>query len=164
MSYSTLCAVYRTTATGLVEYRNAWGTGPLIWDYLSKRYLRRALSWMADDEALWNLATNMDVPAPLRACHALTFDRAIVPLGSASEMATLLRAGEEILSKHAPDCVNHFGLIADDLGKIKLRKNALGFGLNCTSVSDVWLYGAWPGKPKKEAFDCFKYAQLGERS
>ncbi|WP_010517873.1 hypothetical protein [Komagataeibacter oboediens] len=162
MSYSTLCAVYRTTATGLAEYRNSWGTGPLIWDYLSKRYLGHKKSWMLLDNALWDLATDMNVPASLRACHAITFDRGIVPFEYAQKMADLLRSGSEILSKGAPDHVNHFSSIADDLGKIKLRKNALGFGLNCTSVSDVWLHGAWPGKPRKEAFDCFKYARLGE--
>jgi hypothetical protein len=154
MSYSTLCAIYKTVATGLREYRNGWGTGPAVWDYLSTKYL--GTSWgLRGDDRLWKLARDASVPLPVRACHAFTFDGAVIPRDKLSEMADLLQEGAAILEAASPDRVNHFRAIADDLRKLKLHPRAVGVGLNCTSVSDVWPREAkhWAHKP----WDCYAY-------
>lgn len=136
MSYSTLYAVYRTTATPLFEYRNAWGTGPVIWDYLQKRYLPSdSKNWIFGEPRLWDLATDPSVPLSLRACHAITFDFAMVPSDYLKQFAELLIEGGQILEG---DTVNHFPEIGRNLRDLRLPKRAIGVGLNCTSVSDSW--------------------------
>jgi hypothetical protein len=159
MSYSTLYAIYRTTATDLREYRNSWGTGPLIWDFLCQRYLDMPGWSLTNDARLWKLAVDPSVPAGLRACHVLTFDYALVSREMLPDMAALVAEGAALFADFAADRANHFPAIAADLASIKLSKKAIGAGLNCTSVADTWgQQGRHWGKP----FDCFAYINSGK--
>lgn len=154
MSYSTLYAIYKTKAAEVSEYRNGWGSGPIIWDYLSKEFLGLPGWSFSNDSGLWGLAIDPKVPLGLRACLAITLDYAMVLAKDAKIMAEAIRQGGFVMDKFAPDRVNHFPRIAHDMSETKLDKRAIGFGLNCTSVSDTW------GQKKKywgKPFDCYAY-------
>lgn len=155
MSTSALCAVFKTKAVELAEYRNGWGTGPLIWDYLSKCYLD-SKGWHTAGDELWRLSKDESVPFSLRAAHVMTFDQALVRPGDLQSFGCLIEEAATVLSDWNPDYVNHFAAIASDLKSARLDRRALGVGLCCTSVSDAWR--SWPGiKAGKRPFDCFAY-------
>jgi hypothetical protein len=157
MSYSTLYAVFRTKASALEEYTNGWGTGPLVWGYLNEKFLSRERhEWGGgnNDGKLWGLATDPRVDLALRACLAMTFDYAVVPRAHLKEMGELLQKGGEILAAHTPGYVNHFPQIGKNMTSLKLDSRAVGVGLNCTSVGDIW--SEWV-PARKQAFDVWGY-------
>ena len=65
MSTSDLYLVYKTTATHFAEFRNGWGSAPILWGYLSETYLGRPWS-MLDDSELWDLVDDTRVAPSLR--------------------------------------------------------------------------------------------------
>lgn len=154
MSYSTIYQVFRTKSSPICEYRNAWGTGPAIWNYLSKKYLGLD-GWspfLEGDGGLWALARDERVPLALRACHAITFDYALTPRDKLKEMGALVAEGGRMIEDGAH--VNHFAAIGSHLAELKLDRRAKGVGLNCTSVSDTWGQEA---KYWREPWDCYAY-------
>jgi hypothetical protein len=159
MSYSTLYTLFKTTYRATKEYRNSWGTGPLIWSYLNERYLHRdRWAWTAaNDGRLWGLAREETVPLCIRMAHVVTFDRALIPIDKAKYVGNLLIEASDILKKYSPDYVNHFASIGNDLIKERPDKRAIGFGLNCTSVSDVWHEHYRSNMPFGESFNCVDY-------
>lgn len=156
MSTSSLHAIFKTVATELREYRNGHGTGPAIWGHLEQHYLGGdRFRWFSSDDKLWKLARDERVPLCLRACHVFTFDGAVIPPDKLAPMAELLAEGGRIIGESAPEYVNHFPTIASDLASLRLHHRAVGVGLSCTSVSDMWPRHArqWPRKP----WNCYAY-------
>ncbi|WP_282265515.1 hypothetical protein [Stenotrophomonas sp. PS02298] len=155
MSTSALCAVFKTKAVPVAEYRNGYGTGPVIWTYLSDRYLG-GRNWGSAGGELWALAKDESIPFSLRAAHAMTFDQALVRPTDCLSFACLIEEAAAILEQWNPEYVNHFGAIASDLKGIQLDHRALGMGLCCSSVADVWR--SWQGiKTGRRPVDCLAY-------
>lgn len=143
MSTSDLYRVYRTTASRVAEFRNGWGTAPLLWDHLSANFAG-GRKWIFEAEYLWPLANDERVPNALRLAHAFTFDGAVCPINRTSEFAD---ACDEVATTCAKDgYVNHWAAVAAELRKAKARARQIGWALSCTSVNDVWC--TWKGDPK----------------
>lgn len=156
MSTSDLYRVYRTKTTHLAEFRNGWGTAPLLWEYLSERFIGAEYRWCFDagkDRRLWDLATDERVPRSLRLAHAFTFDRGICPLTRVGELAD---ACDEVGATCAKEQhVNHWAAVAKVLREARAKPRQLGWALSCTSVNDVWM--EWKGEPKP--WDIFSVLQ-----
>jgi hypothetical protein len=152
MSYSTLYKVYKTKVTTLKEYRNGWGTAPVIWDYLEAKYLESKTSIWTDAQPLWGLWKDQRVPKSLRMIHLFCMDGAIIRIENITEAAALILEGAKILKAEYPERVNHWADIANDLFSLQglKDKRLQGIGLNGTSVHDVWNDGDMP-----KLFDCF---------
>ena len=156
MSNSALCAIFKTKVSAVTEYRNGWGTGPMIWSHLRSKFLigQPKRMWGEDDTALWELGRDKSVPLCLRACHVITFDRAFTPVCDMPAMSALVAEGGAILRAAYPGAVNHFPQIAKDMATLKLDPRSVGVGLCCTSVSDPWR--GW--RPSQgEPWDCYEY-------
>lgn len=160
MSYSTLYKVYKTKVRTLKEYRNGWGTAPVIWNYLEAKYLKSKSSIWTDAQPLWGLCKDQRVPKSLRMIHLFCMDGAIIKIENIAEAAALILEGSKILKAEYPDRVNHWGDIANDLLSLQglKDKRLQGIGINATSVYDVWHGGAMP-----EVFDCFRDLQSNDK-
>lgn len=80
MSYTTVIRVWPGEKSETAEeFRNAWGSGPVIWNDMAIRYLRTVpYGYMACIEKLWPLANREDIPLHHRAVLAMTYDRMYV--------------------------------------------------------------------------------------
>lgn len=148
MSYSTIYRIFRTTATSYADFRNGWGTAPLLWDYLAKTFIGSRFTFFdySRDNLLWDLAKDSRVARDLRLAHAWTFDRALCPLGRAIEMANACDVVAVQCAKE--DHVNHWAALAVALREAKAKPRQIGWGLNGTSVSDVWQ--EWAGRNDRQ--------------
>lgn len=138
MSYSTLHRVYKTKAPEFAEYSNGWGSAPVLWEYLCKRYLHSNM-WMADagssDSKLWKLTHDLEIPYDLRLCLAFTFDTAYC---TEENLAKLADACEFTYAVCYTRGVSHWKSIATDLRSHKFKFRQIGVSLGCTSVSNPW--------------------------
>lgn len=161
MSTSALYRVSKTTATELHEYRNGWGSGPVIWDLLEEKHLKRGGRGFGDDKQLWALAQDERVPLAWRLVHAFCFDGAVVTPAGLNELADACREVYEETQPLWPDRVNHWLKIGEDLRALAGVKigRSLGYGLTCTSVSDIWADYCWSKGKTYKPFDCVAYAK-----
>lgn len=158
MSYATLYAVSKTCIREVAEFRNGWGTAPILWDRLSRDYLDRRWPSMGDSEIdeLWQLSQDPRVPLDWRIAHTMTFDGALIVPERISRAAEACRAVAPLLPE---DRVSHWEALADTLQAYQLRgPSILGLGLTCTSVADHWIAGGPPGK-RTDLFDAVTHAE-----
>jgi hypothetical protein len=166
MSYSTLWAVYRTTATEIAEYGNSWLSAPPLWNFLWREYVNRNDTGYPVSEArmkpLWDLAADSRVPLDLRIAHAMTFDHAIVKARDFRKVEEALRAVYGILQRGGACPNSHWWAVGTAIGDLKgkLPKKAIGVGLGCTSVSDDWNhYREKHGRVDYRIWDAVEYAK-----
>jgi hypothetical protein len=76
MSYSTIYKIYRTKAVPFAEFRNGWGSGPILRDSLAKVHLNSENEWITQYKRVWELFYNPAVPLHRRIALAFTFDYA----------------------------------------------------------------------------------------
>lgn len=158
MSESTLYEVFLTKVSMIEEFKNGYGTGPAIWDYLAKTYLGRpdGLGYGGDDKPLWALARDPRVPLEQRIVHTMTFDHAIITPDTIREAALACIMVAPLICENR---VNHWAEIGTVLGDYKIRDKRLqGIALNCTSVSDQW-QGVVPKTLKGKIIGVVEYAK-----
>jgi len=157
MSTSDLYLIFRKSVRHLKEYRNGWGSGARIWTFMQNRYLPGSRNWIhGNNQALWDLAKDQSVPLHQRLCLAFTFDQSACPIERMAELGEAMKTMGRECDDDEPNSVNHMPKIGADLcelAKEKLDHRAIGIGLECTSVNDLWLQ--WKGDPKP--FDIFAY-------
>lgn len=174
MSSSTIYRVYGSKVRALGDLRNSWGTAPPLWDMLGYRFLgldRPVLVAGPDAmQALWSLALNQRVPEHLRITFAFTLDRSVILQRDVKEAAKAFHATHaEILAEPprqsrysdeptGPWTWTHWPAIAKAITSTKPLTHQVGWGLTCTSVSDVW--NAWQeAKGQPAAFDALTYVR-----
>lgn len=138
MSYTTVIAVWPGEKSGeLKELRNAFGSAPVIWDYMANRYLGHG--WMFDNDKLWPLAKRLDIPFHLRAVLAMTYDNMIVLRANYARAAECIR---QYLNEYPVDenRVNHWPAIAE---LFESNPDCPAIGLWCTSVCENPFAGEW---------------------
>ena len=93
MSYTTVIRVWPGKKSETAEeFRNAWGSGPVIWNDMAIRYLRTAPhGYMACIDKLWPLANREDIPLHHRAVLAMTYDRMYILKEHYSRAAEYIR-------------------------------------------------------------------------
>jgi hypothetical protein len=152
MSTTTLYKVYKRSTIGLEEFDNGNLSARPLWDYLAKTYLGWGDDWQhtkspEDDKALWRLARDRRVPRPLRLCHAMTFDHAVIPPHGFREASDVcFEVGTTLLRN------SHWAGIGTAIGRVVHAEPdplLCGIALNCTSVNDIW----WNRKNLKATYD-----------
>ncbi len=149
MSYTSVYAIRLGQSAEVIdELRNAWGSAPVIWDAMCKRWLDRE-SWLGDDQALWGLALDKRVPECERAVLALTYDRAFV---KAEDMGKAIGHIEEFLERNPVDDtrVNHWPQIVTIMKDLMIRGEGVAFHMTSVSSDDYW-QGDW--NDEKEEYD-----------
>lgn len=168
MSYTTIKALWPGEKhEDYRELRNSWGSAPVIWDALTKRWLP-GKQWLScaggSDNSLWNLCDDQRLPLHQRAVLMMTFDRAYVAKANYSRAAQDIRAFLRDLPPPAQN-VNHWPEIAT-LFESDPDIPALGF--HHTSVSEDPFQG--PYNEEADDYDapdwskCYEiYAELEAR-
>lgn len=140
MSYTTIKAIWPGEKhEDLEEIRNSWGSAPLIWRALGKRYLGNESAWGSGPKSFWALYKHQDIPAALRAVLMMTFDRAYVErkdyARAASDIEEFLRIFPQPEGR-----ANHWPRIAEIF---RNDPDIPAIGLHCTSVSEDPFQGLW---------------------
>lgn len=149
MSYTTLYILNQKSTTYQKEYSNSGVSAPLVWDYLSIKYLglkRMPLGYSSDKEQdlqrLWDLAVDPRLSEDEVVVHRMTFDNEYVPIHLFQMAADSCRIFfSKSLAELGRERENHWYSIGDDLERLtekKLNRFARGACLGCTSVSDPW--------------------------
>jgi hypothetical protein len=146
MSTSDLYKVYKTKAKHVAEYRNGWGTGPVLWDYLCVNHLGLPdMDWLINSShhPMWALKVDKGIHRNMRLVHAMCHDHVIISKELMPAVADACDYVYKYTHELFPNKANHWAEIAEDLRKIKVDKRCLGVGLSCTSVCDNWI--SWKG-------------------
>lgn len=138
MSDTTVIAVWPgEKCVEMEELRNAWGSAPVIWDDMAKRYLNGTY-WSCIDK-LWPLPKRQDIPFHLRAVLAMTFDNMIVHRANYARAAQCIR--QYLVDFPAAEKkVNHWPFLAE---LFESNPDCPAIGLWCTSVCENPFAGEW---------------------
>ena len=144
MSYTTVLAIHpNEKIEELFELRNAWGSAPVIWDCMAKKYLDMSSFMMATlkdkGESLWSLCNNTSIPAHHRNVHIMTMDRAYIEKKDFKRAASDIR---KFLVDFKVDLqrVSHWNEIANFL---ESNPECPAIGFHMTSVSENPFLGDW---------------------
>ena len=159
MSYSTLQAIWPGERhENIVEYRNSWGTSPIVWDVFCERYLRLGKHWWLLEgtktpNPLWDAWKRDDIPKGHRAVLLFTLDNVYVKKDDYRRFAKDLREfldGAMISANH----FNHWPLIAQ---RFEMEPDYPALALWCTSVTpDPW---NGPYVEDREDYDPFDWSR-----
>lgn len=144
MSYSTL---YSVPESGQIEnykeYRNGWGTAPVIWDHIIDKYkLKGEHEYSLMPSVMKKLfdminETHEKILPWERVCLALTCDRMILKRENFFKASDALEKFHT--ATHSPERVNHLLQISKDLIELAKDDSVYGACFIWTSVSDdVW--------------------------
>jgi hypothetical protein len=119
------------------EYRNGWGTAPLIWDYLARKYAN-APHWLRVVERFWAPLGSPDRieigDADDRLLLHLTFDAVLLPRDEFVRAADIVE--HRLLPTVPENYANHWPAIIGLWRRYRTDPLVLGWGLYATSVSD----------------------------
>ncbi|HEX7909949.1 MAG TPA: hypothetical protein VF534_17915 [Paraburkholderia sp.] len=129
----------------IAELRNGHGSAPVVWAKMFTRYVGGGFSrypdseYMFRTEELWPLWKRMDIPKPLRAVLAITYDHVIVTRANYTRAAADVR---EFLSAFPvdPERVNHWPRIAEIF---ESNPDCPAIGFRWTSVCEDPFNGDW---------------------
>ncbi|MCP0917812.1 hypothetical protein MUB04_14850 [Acinetobacter indicus] len=125
----------------LESYQNSHGSAPVIWNFLTQRFLNKSSYHLLDeDKELWGLSKRSDVPKAYQQVMKMTYDYAVI----LSEDIPQAIADIETILKEFPlptNRVNHWAQIAEDLQKHNTKGKYVGFGFCMTSIGDSFFYG-----------------------
>lgn len=142
MSYTTIVHIFLGNR---IEYgpelSNSWGSAPVVWDAIGKKYIGHDFSFMYNDkvEKLWKLYSSQDIPIHQRVVLMMTFDRAYVLKKDYSRAARDIRLFLEDFPQDT-SVANHWPSIAD---YFESDPDVPAIGLWCTSVSENPFNGRW---------------------
>ena len=144
MSYTTMIHVFPGEKIECdVEFKNSWGSGPLIWDTLVKKYIDATngnyLFRNETTDKLWKLWNNASVPFHHRAVLMMTFDGAYV---SKANYRRAARNIHDFLSDfpEVSEGVSHWSVIEKIF---ESDPNVPGIGFWLTSITDNPFRGKW---------------------
>lgn len=150
MSYSTLILFRDNIATPDIEMTNSWGTGPMVWDSLAKKYKNEIYSNNEPKNGLfqnwtdlWEAADNGDISLIWwedAACHFMG-DNNIIEPDSKDILIEALKIFDCEYNCSENKRVSHLTTIANRLEEIKFKID--GIGIWCNSiVENPWvIYG-----------------------
>ncbi len=124
----------------IAELRNGWGSGPVVWNELSKRYLRTGdFEYMHKLDKLWPLWHDLSIPLAYRAALMMTYDRMYVLKKDYARAAADIR---KFLTDFpiGATTANHWPAIA---ALFESEPEYPAIALWCTSVSENLFDGPW---------------------
>lgn len=139
MSYSQMKAVFLGDRVEVLEeFRNSYGTAPVIWGALSEKYLGTS-NWLFAGDELWTIHKRADTPMPHRRVMMMTYDNMVVL------KKDYKKAAQDIwffLQDFPPksDWVNHWPRIAEIF---ESDPDIPAIGFHFTSVNDDPFNGPW---------------------
>lgn len=158
MSTTDLYVINGKSVSHVAEYRNGWGSGPAVWDYLSERFIpEKPIYTLSADhmKKVWALGRDERLKECERLVLLMTGDNAYVPVHALKRAGDLCIEFADLSEDGAR--ANHWRAIGEDLKRLaagKLNRHARGAALSCTSVCDPWIDGAktalekaWPVFP-----------------
>lgn len=145
MSTSDLYVINGKSTRHFAEFRNGWGSAPIAWDHLARKYLGGVPSFsLSEDRYLqvWDLASGTRIKPYEKVVLMMTFDRAYVPIPHLNEAGKACeRFGAECGDGGHANHWQAIGLALREAATKKLGRHARGLCLSCTSVSNAW---GWP--------------------
>ncbi|WFW62035.1 hypothetical protein NFJ76_08775 [Citrobacter freundii] len=141
MSYTTVIYVWpgeRSVEMG--ELRNAWGSGPVIWNDMAMRYVGVSRhGYMSCIDKVWPLANQSNIPFHHRAVLAMIYDRMYVLREHYQKAAECIRL---YLADFPVDetLVNHWPALAE---LFEINPDCPAIGLWLTSVCENPFNGEW---------------------
>lgn len=159
MSCSTLQAIWPGEKhENIVEYRNSWGTAPIVWDAFCERHLKLEKHWWllrggTVPNPLWDAWKQEDIPESHRAVLLFTLDHIYVLKKDYRRFAKDLRQflDDTLISANH---VNHWPLIAQ---RFEMEPDYPAMSLWCTSVVDDPWNG--PYNKEKDDYDPFDWSK-----
>ena len=144
-----------TEDVDIEQLRNSWGSAPVIWNVMAKKYLKTD-SWAGYTDKLWPLYRDEQIPAYLRAVHLFTFDRFYV---SKKDYARLAKDIRQFVADFPTDAtqVNHWPRIATLL---ESDPDYPAIGLYCTSVAEDPWKGPW--NEESEEYGSFDWSTAND--
>ncbi len=159
MSCSTLLIINKKRKLeSVAEYKNAYGSAPLIWSYLTKKYLKSD-SYFAVTDKLWKLIDDHRLSRDEKLCLIFTFDYFTASKKHIDVFAGALENIGTKAKEEFPSFANHLSAIAGDLRKLN-KLDFSRFCFNCTSVADIWFE---PNVLKKAWWAHKEYSELVEQ-
>lgn len=152
MSYTSILKLWPGTvrsAEVLREFPNSYGSGPLVWCVMGRRWLGfKQSGWLFDKEGrIWQLAHDRAIPERQRAVLAMTFDKAYIAAEHYERAVVDIRAFlTDFAATINPDHANHWPAIADLL---EVRPDCPAIGFNITSVAESLWQGEWNDKTEE---------------
>ncbi len=144
MSATIIYALNSKSTTQLKTFRNGWGSAPVLWDYLSEKYLGLDGMPFRENELqrLWDLAQDRRLTAEERICHMITFDRAFVPVKHLDAVGdACMTVYAAMPAKYRGGRVNHWygiGSLCTTLVERRFHHRCRGVCMAPTTVSDHW--------------------------
>ena len=125
------------------EMGNGWGSSPVIWGYLCKKYIGPQSIWLMDLPKIESKEILARMDPKDRFLFYMTCDRTVLPRAEFLRAATLIEAVPIELNQvsHWPSLVKVLRARAED-------ERVLGFGIQATSVSDN-LWEQWSEKEER---------------
>ncbi|WP_414466538.1 hypothetical protein [Klebsiella aerogenes] len=141
MSHTTIIRVWPGEKSETAEeFRNAWGSAPVVWNDMAMRYLDAPNhGYMSCIDNIWPLAKRVDIPLHHRAVLAMTYDRMYVLREHYHHAAECIKL---YLADFPPDemHVNHW----PDIARIfRGQPDCPAIGMWCTSVCGNPFQGEW---------------------
>lgn len=125
----------------LESYQNSHGSAPVVWNFMSKRYLGVEHYYQLDsDELLWATSRNDAIDLAHRKVMVMTYDRAVILSEHVDQAVKHIHAflsEFQFPSNH----VNHWAQIAEDLEKHNQKGKYLGFGFCMTTIGETFFEG-----------------------
>jgi hypothetical protein len=124
----------------LMNLRNSWGSAPVVWDFMTKRYIGPNAVWLMTATAgdLWKLTERQDIPQHHRNMLRMTYDNVVVYKKDYAKAASDIRAWLADLIGY--DGVNHWDTIA---ALFESNPDIPAIGFHWTTVNcDPW-NGEW---------------------
>lgn len=114
---------------------NAFGSVPVIWDYMCRKYVSPNSVWLVDIMKFWEDAIlQAKLSVDDRFLLAVTGDQVLTPREEFGRLAELLRA----LPKGDLTRVSHWPDIADVLVALSDDETILGMGMAQSNSSNLW--------------------------
>lgn len=150
MSYTSLYGVPLQGCLRTVsEYRNGWGSAPVIWDFIWDKYLRTreteknyesAMHPNGNLQKICDMANEGKLLEYERICVHLTYDRCIIRKEDFAKVSDALDT--MYLATYNGVHVNHLKAISSDLRDSDKWNDYIGCCFRHTSVGDEWtVYG-----------------------
>lgn len=123
----------------VVEFRNGFGTSPVIWDKFVKTFVGTHVNWMMGMNQVWPMYKDKTIPFFARAVLTMTYDRMMIVKKDYARAAECIRKFLEAYPIDE-DRVNHWPEIADFL---ESDPDIPALGLWATDSSDNLYEGDW---------------------
>lgn len=125
----------------LEGYENSHGSAPVVWNFMSSRYLGVDSYYQLDNiSLLWATAHDKEIDIAHRMVMMMTYDRGVI---LSEHVDQAVKHIHEFLAEFQfpSNKVNHWVQIAEDLQKHNRKGKYVGFGFCMTTIGETFFEG-----------------------